>query len=526
MKLITVHGTHAAADEDEGSKWWQRGSEFHRLLETHYGEPIAIEPFHWNGLNSERARRQAGDRLYKKLRDISEPFHIMGHSHGGSVIVEALRTGLLKRDKLENLRSWTCVGTPFLRFDPNGFILNRVGFLWRVVLVAQLVLLFSILIYFSAVLLTHCHYFGFSSCAARNEVYLYVGDAKKKFGGEEAELRRKLAAQKAPLTIWKALRGEVPLRPVIEDSTGKQWLARFDWSFMGDEYVSMLEVQPLWQWLLQESRYHLSLTALAFLFLLATSRVAQRRTLKLMSPRFVQDFRGAFFGRSVFVVDARDEAISGLRLGNGLGQRFINGDAFIPVVNAIGVVLSVIATGALMLLVMSYLLEGLVHRKWLSTADVMIMFAEDQPIFVPLVLAVVSVSLSLLTYGITFLIGRSMITPLFAFLANRQISSALRNYALGAGVSGERSAGVTPLPREFDGKAEMLPETLSKELLAMTRAYSVDFVDKVRGELRADTEGRLADIIGGMTGRELVHNCYFFVPGIVTMMAKAIRERG
>ena len=82
--------------------------------------------FAWSGLNSESERRIAGRRLFVGLMELErtnrariasggEPrnYHLIGHSHGGSVIWNALRIAAGRGDELPSLRSWTTLGTPF-----------------------------------------------------------------------------------------------------------------------------------------------------------------------------------------------------------------------------------------------------------------------------------------------------------------------------------------------------------------------------------------------------------------------------
>src|SRR5262249_18028489 len=76
-------------------------------------------PFHWSGHNSERERRAAGKALLARLTELEQTghsYHLIGHSHGGSVIWNALvgsaRLGL----KLNGLKTWITVGTPHLTF--------------------------------------------------------------------------------------------------------------------------------------------------------------------------------------------------------------------------------------------------------------------------------------------------------------------------------------------------------------------------------------------------------------------------
>ena len=93
--IITVHGTFASGP-DTGEKWWQHTSPFEthmsELLEADEGE-LKFEPFIWSGLNSETSRRKAGHHLFDKMKTLDgsgEPYSVIGHSHGGSVISASL----------------------------------------------------------------------------------------------------------------------------------------------------------------------------------------------------------------------------------------------------------------------------------------------------------------------------------------------------------------------------------------------------------------------------------------------------
>ena len=75
--LILVHGTFAAADDDVGERWWQRGSSFWISIHARLGlrRPENSPSFHWSGENSEAERKQAGIRLasdYLEKLEISE----------------------------------------------------------------------------------------------------------------------------------------------------------------------------------------------------------------------------------------------------------------------------------------------------------------------------------------------------------------------------------------------------------------------------------------------------------------------
>lgn len=191
-RVILVHGTFAfdefddaPSSEDEAQervgRWWQAGSEFSESLNDSDNllapvkRPYSVEEdllghdrprdgfdatdqrvFHWSGENSETVRREAGKRLYSELKSVNdeienkrrekctcsdktscqcegEKFHIVGHSHGGNVVWEALdiaaKEHKANREKkqrenrnesdvaLPHLGRWVSVATPYLRFQ-------------------------------------------------------------------------------------------------------------------------------------------------------------------------------------------------------------------------------------------------------------------------------------------------------------------------------------------------------------------------------------------------------------------------
>ena len=126
-RVILIHGTYAARPDDVGDAWWQVGSDAHeeltRRLPPHVRLEEAGELFHWSGENSERARIKAASDLLARLLALEAagtPYHLIGHSHGGSVIWHALRLATLQRRDLKLLRSWATVGTPFLHHRTRG----------------------------------------------------------------------------------------------------------------------------------------------------------------------------------------------------------------------------------------------------------------------------------------------------------------------------------------------------------------------------------------------------------------------
>ncbi|MEM7425429.1 MAG: hypothetical protein AAF441_05000 [Pseudomonadota bacterium] len=134
-KVLLIHGTGAGRTRDMHAAgiekhWWERESEFWQNL--WYGKLEVDAPgrfelsdhFDWDdGPNSERARRRAGRKLADHLLELEangQTYHLVGHSHGGSVIWHALtEIARCKRGNLPGLKTWTAVATPFLRFRPS-----------------------------------------------------------------------------------------------------------------------------------------------------------------------------------------------------------------------------------------------------------------------------------------------------------------------------------------------------------------------------------------------------------------------
>lgn len=95
--IVTVHGTNDAHPDDEGARWWQRGSKFTQHLVDSLaarGIPQAeILPLHWSGQNSDFDRLKGAETLARTLRRLDRDGRqhaIIAHSHGGNVTVEGL----------------------------------------------------------------------------------------------------------------------------------------------------------------------------------------------------------------------------------------------------------------------------------------------------------------------------------------------------------------------------------------------------------------------------------------------------
>jgi pimeloyl-ACP methyl ester carboxylesterase len=118
--LVLVHGTFASREIDQGEAWWQFGGQLNANLETIAPGIFQFIPFHWSGKNLESERGAAGKALCTLLEELetcNRDYHVIGHSHGGSVIWNALMRASDRKGQFKHLRSWTTVGSPFFRFN-------------------------------------------------------------------------------------------------------------------------------------------------------------------------------------------------------------------------------------------------------------------------------------------------------------------------------------------------------------------------------------------------------------------------
>jgi hypothetical protein len=116
--IITVHGTNDALPEAHGQQWWQIGSPFQVVLARELarrGVPDAeIVPHQWSGANSDADRLRAASALAKRIGNLGKagrPIALIGHSHGGNIVMEAVTDGATGK----HVRRVATFGTPFFR---------------------------------------------------------------------------------------------------------------------------------------------------------------------------------------------------------------------------------------------------------------------------------------------------------------------------------------------------------------------------------------------------------------------------
>ncbi|MDG2380432.1 MAG: hypothetical protein P8N76_02055 [Pirellulaceae bacterium] len=162
-RVILVHGTFAARDGNVGDSWWQHGSATWNGLQKRLPAGTDLveqsQVFHWSGENSERARIKAGQDLLKLFRQFEEEgigYHVIGHSHGGSVIWHALRSAELQNYWLPRLHSWATVGTPFLQHQTRSSwsLINAINIVLALVLLKPAYTTFRRLVQYSIAAIT------------------------------------------------------------------------------------------------------------------------------------------------------------------------------------------------------------------------------------------------------------------------------------------------------------------------------------------------------------------------------------
>lgn len=120
QRILLVHGTGATAASDVGKAWWQTEHPLRAAIHHATKGAVPVEAFIWSGANSEAERYSAGQHLFARIEQLAgegESVHLIGHSHGGSVIWHALQLLDRRKGKFAHaVRSWATVGTPFLKY--------------------------------------------------------------------------------------------------------------------------------------------------------------------------------------------------------------------------------------------------------------------------------------------------------------------------------------------------------------------------------------------------------------------------
>jgi hypothetical protein len=130
--ITLVHGTWGRLLPSRTPRWFEPGSEFRRQLEAHLAgkASILIRESCWSGKNAIKARSDASTVLAQELAQLEKvqpQFKqvIIGHSHGGNVALDALRSMELN----SNVHLLITMATPFLEIgslQPRSGIMRAV----------------------------------------------------------------------------------------------------------------------------------------------------------------------------------------------------------------------------------------------------------------------------------------------------------------------------------------------------------------------------------------------------------------
>ena len=159
--ILTVHGTNDSGPPT-GDHWWQAGSYFEQhlreLVEADGGGPIKVEPLIWDGRNSETSRFRAGARLRARMAELDklgEPYCLIGHSHGGSVVGHALMLAARRMKTMpRGLAQCVTVGTPFIQTKRSWFLFSRLGLFGRSAYVVWSLICLSFELFVIAILMS------------------------------------------------------------------------------------------------------------------------------------------------------------------------------------------------------------------------------------------------------------------------------------------------------------------------------------------------------------------------------------
>lgn len=141
--VLIVHGTFAGQDPSGDPGWYAPGQDFCRQLDEALASgdsrarcwqhlAAGSDHFHWDGANDWLSRFKAAARLRREIRQLRADgwtVHVVAHSHGGNIVVDAIS------DDAGRVEPWfdgrvVLLGTPLLR-ESEAFRARRRGLLGR-----------------------------------------------------------------------------------------------------------------------------------------------------------------------------------------------------------------------------------------------------------------------------------------------------------------------------------------------------------------------------------------------------------
>ena len=501
--VLTVHGTYASGPE-RGEKWWQSGSAFEanlrELVDADDGE-LQWKPSIWDGLNSEIKRRAAGAKLYSEMRSLElrgEPYCVIGHSHGGSVISAALIEAAGKSNTLEHLSTWFTVGTPFVSTKRDRFLFSRLGQLGKAV--------------YSGLILGALVSAVATSLNVLGEVWEMLGFINISIFEIFYALLLYLAIIVAPLLLIYVIarfrdRERLPLyRAKIVQFAASTFAPRWvSLCHPNDEAVQGLKSLQTFDTDIFSKRFAVPAVRPLLIALLVLVAVLPLYSPTLMNKLY--DLVGSFGLEVTFASNLLGS--DGKLLGEG-SNVFVNAMLFLTV---LGQSLAVPFAPLISWAKSTWDLHAL-GSAWLKAF-----------------LIVIPSSFCGIALMLLVQITATGISQLLSKLLNPVAVDQIKAAGFGSDTDGDKAIGATDFPMWLPHGLPPLPEELSNEIEDVSDAAAAAAISKFRGALKnlslAKEELEASDIFAhNLTWDELIHTTYFNVPRFRKLVGYAIGQSG
>jgi len=475
-KIVTVHGTGAGGEADKGAGWWQLDSPFQKKLASYVelsDENVEVVPFHWGvGPNSETERRAAGKRLFAQLREYDEKgidYHVVGHSHGGSVIYDALLHSAARSEPLARLQNWFTVGTPFLDYKPNGFLFSRLN-IW-----GQLIYVTAIAALLFALGMIASQYFD-----------LPIGKVVKGALGDNAT-RLFYVPVSTFLLTYAALSY---LLLFLAERLTKRWSSDKQKRHARDLYEK--------KWVGFWHHDDEAISALSNVGAFKRSIVPSNFLVPMFSliPLIATIIGiGYLFSAAAHTLTPDNPKVS--EFFNQLGQSAAKAEEA------------------------SFSLSTALRALWELLQVVLVVAGPLLGIY----LLVTSIAI-----GVTRLLAHIIGKPAAAGI-DRLVWSSVRQRAWGNDRHGEYVAKVSNHPPMFDTRYVALPKTVADRIANMSEGQASETLRRARQLLGMSTDSNAMGDIGSdlsaqLTWKELIHTCYFDIDEFVRVLAAGLRAGG
>jgi hypothetical protein len=534
--IVTVHGTFAQGP-DTGCKWWQKTSDFEAqlrgLVEATDGQ-LEFVPHGWTGLNSESARRRAGSDLFKRLQGFEaeeRPYCVIGHSHGGSVIVHALAEGSHQKRDLPRLSRWITVGTPFIAYRNIKTVLSRFGVVGKAAYVLAMTI--AVLSAVSSLsdpqsfmnYLGRAHWLGYLALPV-----LSVFMVDRLFAAValaiQSSFRRNVLIVTRRNRIWPTLGPSGSMFYFLTLAVG-MWAC---FTILG------WEDEP------EQSRYTAIATVVGLLLVFdLTLRFFARRSFNRKASALEKLFSG-FASKWTALTHRHDEAINGLRQLPNIRSRIFAPQFCVNSLTTLGalllpvIVLFVYESSAIMSLIsaksglpvttnterFTALVQGpaLMFDKSLDFSK-MSFTASNILMFIPLALACIAYVLLAKMIAIAISWCLSIVLNCLAW-------NQIRGSTYGSDVIGETWLAAAHVPTSTLFRST-LPKTLACEITNMANSRALSSINRVRSSLgamvfREEETDQQSVLKKYLAGDELIHTSYFAVERFNKLVAFAISQ--